>query len=131
MVVLIATRRHKILPAVCLALLIAWAGSAWGQGAKTFTGKITEIAKGTQLDLGKSDIYYTLRLAEYHNISFRLTVDDAARFGLIDKSGVSGVPTPKMSKGVGWKVRLTCDPKNLGENKAPVYKVTSLTKLDD
>ena len=115
----------------CLVLLIAWTGAAYGQATKTFTGKITEISKGTELDIGKKDIFYTLRLEEYHNISFRLTADEAVRYGLIDPAGISGVPTPKMSKGVGWKVRLTCDSKNLGENKAPVYKVNSVQKLEN
>ena len=32
------------------------------------------------------------------------------RYGLIEQAGPTGVVTPKMSKGIGWKVKLTCDP---------------------
>ncbi len=83
------------------------------------------------MDLNKKDIFYTLKLSEYPKIQFRLTPADAARFGVIDKAGPTGVVTPKMSKGMGWRVKLTCDNKNLGEYKAPVYKVTSLVRLED
>ena len=72
-----------------------------GQTTKTFTGKITEIAKGTQLDIGKTDIFYTVRLEEYHKISFRLTPDDAVRFGVIDKAGISGGADSQDEQGHG------------------------------
>ena len=43
-----------------------------GRPARPFTGKITEIARGTQLDLGKKDTFYILRLDDYPKIEFRL-----------------------------------------------------------
>jgi len=70
-------------------------------------------------------------LDEYPRAQFRLTLDDAVRYGLIEKAGPTGVVTPKMSKGIGWKVKLTCDPNYAGDPKSPTYKVTSLVKLGD
>ena len=53
---------------------------------------------------------------------------NAARFGLIDTDQPSAVITPGKVKGLGWKVRLTCDKKStLGE---PTYMVTNLERLD-
>jgi len=70
-------------------------------------------------------------LDEHPNIKFRLTLDDAVKFGVIENAGPTGVVTPKMSKGMGWKVKLTCETKNYGETRSPVYKVTSLEKMGD
>jgi hypothetical protein len=123
--------RNQVLLGVTLILLIIWAGAVSAQTTKTFTGKITEIAKGSQLDIAKTDIFYTIKLEEHPKIQFRLTPEDAARFGVIDKAGPTGVLTPKMNKGLGWSVKLTCDGNNLGENRAPVYKVTALVRLED
>ena len=123
--------RSKVLLGLGLVLVIAWAGAAHGQASKTFTGKITEIARGTQLDLGKKDTFYILRLEEYPKIEFRLASEDAVRFGVIEAAGPTAVVTPKKSKGLGWKVKLICDAKNLGSVKAPIYKVISLERLDD
>ena len=53
------------------------------------------------------------------------------RYGLIEKAGPTGVVTPKMSKGIGWRVKLTCNPSYTGRFKAPTYRVTSLVKLGD
>lgn len=123
--------KSKIILGLILVLLLVDLGPIFGQAGKTFTGKISEIAKGSELDINKRDVYYILRLDEYPKIMFRLTPADAVRFGVIESSGTSGVITPRMSKGLGWKVKLTCDPNNLGENKAPVYKVTGLVKLEN
>ncbi len=71
-----------------------------------------------------------MRLEEQPKISFRLSPEDAVKFGVIDKAGPTGVVTPKMSKGMGWKVKLTCNANNLGDYKVPVYKVTDLEKLE-
>jgi hypothetical protein len=128
---MISMQRSKALLAFWLVLVIAWVGVAHGQASKTFTGKIQEIAKGTQLDVGKKDTYYILRIEDYSNIDFRLTSEDAVRFGVIEAAGPTGVVTPKMSKGLGWKVKLTCDAKKTGPLKAPVYKVISLERLND
>jgi hypothetical protein len=128
---MMATPNGKIILGLALVFLIASVGLGFAQATKTFTGKITEIAKGTELGLGKKDIFYALRLDEYPNIKFRLSTEDAVRFGVIKDAGPTGVVTPKHSKGLGWKVRLTCDPNNLGQIKTPVYRVTSLVRLDN
>ena len=123
--------RNKALLGLGLVLVIAWAGAAQGQVTKSFTGKITEIARGTQLDIGKKDTFYILRLADYPKTEFRLAHEDAVRFGVIEAAGLTQVVTPKMSKGLGWKVKLTCDSNKTGSLKAPVYKVISLERLND
>ena len=123
--------RSKVLLGLWLVLLIAWAGAAHGQASTPFTGKITEIARGTQLDIGKQDTFYILRLAEHANTEFRLASEDAVRFGVIETGGPTAVVTPKQSKGLGWRVKLICDGKNLGLVKAPIYKVISLERLGD
>jgi hypothetical protein len=124
-------RHGKIILGLALVFLLAMVSLVSGQTTKTFSGKITEIAKGRQLDIGKTDIFFTLKLDEYPKIQFRLTPEDAVKFGVIETAGVTGVVTPKMSKGMGWKVKLTCDAKNVGDFKAPVYKVTSLVRQED
>ena len=124
-------RKSKIILGLVLVLLLVDLSPIFGQAGKTFTGKIIEISKGSELDLNKKDTFYILRLDEYLKVKFRLTPEDAVRFGVIDTTGTSGVITPRMSKGLGWKVKLTCDPKNLGENAAPIYKVTAMVKLED
>ena len=124
-------QRSKVLLGLGLVLVIAWAGAAHGQASKPFTGKITEIARGTQLDIGKKDTFYILRLAEYPNTEFRLASEDAVRFGVIEAAGPTAVVTPKQSKGLGWRVKLICDGNNLGLVKAPIYKVISLERLSD
>ena len=123
--------RNKALLGLGLVLVIAWAGAAHGQASKPFTGKITEIARGTQLDIGKKDTFYILRLDDYPKIEFRLAPEDAVRFGVIEAAGPTAVVTPKQSKGLGWRVKLICDGKNLGLVKAPIYKVISLERLSD
>jgi len=114
-----------------LVLVIAWAGAAHGQATKSFTGKITEIARGTQLDVGKTGTFYMLRLQDHPNIEFRLASEDAVKFGVVGAGGPAQVLTSKMSKGLGWKVKLTCDPHKTGSLKNPVYKVISLERLND
>lgn len=123
-------RRSKIILGLALVFLLAAAGPVSGQATKTFTGKITEISKGSELDIAKTDIFYTLRLEEFPKIHFRLTPQDAVKFGVIDATGTSGVLTPKKSKGLGWKVKITCDPNKTGPLEAPSYKVISLERLE-
>jgi hypothetical protein len=123
--------RSTVLLGLGLALVIAWAGAAHGQASTPFTGKITEIARGTQLDIGKKDTFYILRLAEYPKAEFRLAHEDAVRYGVIEAAGPTEVVTPKQSKGLGWRVKLICDGKNLGLLKTPIYKVISLERLND
>jgi hypothetical protein len=124
-------RKSKIILGLVLVLLLVDLGPIFGQAGKTFIGKISEIAKGSELDINKRDTFYILRLDEYPKIKFRLTPEDAVRFGVIETGGTSGVITPRMSKGLGWKVKLTCDPNKLGDLNAPIYKVTGLVKLED
>jgi len=125
------TRKNKIILGLALVFLLGAVGPVSGQTTKTFTGKISEIAKGSELDIAKTDTFYMVKLEEYPKIRFRLTPEDAVRFGVIEKAGPTGVVTPKMSKGMGWKVKLTCNASNLGDFKVPVYKVTALERLDN
>jgi hypothetical protein len=124
-------RRIKALLGLWLVVVLAWAGAAHAQATKTFTGKIIEIARGTQLDIGKHDTFYVVRLEEYPTTEFRISSKDAVHFGVIDATGPTAVVTPKMSKGLGWKVKLACEDKNLGLVKTPIYKVISLERLND
>jgi hypothetical protein len=123
--------RSTILLGLGLALVMAWAGAAQAQSSKTFIGKITTIARGTELEPGKSDTYYILRLANYPKTEFRLAHADALRFGVIQAAGPTAVVTPKQSKGLGWNVKLTCENKNLGLRSAPIYRVISVARLKD
>ncbi len=124
------TLRSKIILGLVMVVLLVNAGPALAQ-TKVFTGKITEIARGTELDIAKTETFYVIKLEEYPKIKFRMKTDDAERWGVVQKGGVTGVVTPKMSKGMGWRVKLTCDATNYGEVQAPVYKVTSLEHLGD
>jgi hypothetical protein len=133
------TRKVKIIIGLALVLLLVevgptlaqYGGPTLGQATKTFTGKITEIAMGTELDILKSAKFYIVRLEEYPKIQFRLSLEDAERYGLVARGGPTGVVTPKMSKGIGWRVKLTCDPYYAGDIKSPTYRVTALQKLED
>ena len=125
-----ATRNGKIVLGLTLVLLMAGVGAVFAQATKTFTGKITEIAKGTELGASKRDIFYTVRLDEHPNIQFRLSLEDAKRFEVIGPTGATAVLSPKMSTGLGWKVKLTCDANKTGPLKSPIYKVISLERLD-
>ena len=128
---IMATRKITIIVGLVLVLLLVDLGPISGQASKTFTGKISEITKGTELDINKKDTFYTLRLEEHPKISFRLSPEDAVRFGVVDATGTTGVLTPKKTKGLGWQVKLNCDPNKTGPLDAPVYKVISLQRLDD
>ena len=126
-----AFRNGKIILSIALAFLLVGIGPVFGQATKTFTGKISEIAKGSELGIARRDIFYTLRLAEHPGILFRLTPEEAVRSGVIEATGNTVVLTPRMSKGLGWNVKLDCDPGNTGSRDTPVYKVISLEKLTD
>jgi hypothetical protein len=116
-----------------LALVVGFngGGPATPHGVKYFTGKITEIARGSEMEPGKRENFYMLRLDEAPNTTFRLSPKDAVRFGVIEAAGPAAVVTPKMSKGLGWRVKLTCNAPPTGSLKAPVYQVTSLERLGD
>jgi len=117
-----------LLPAFFLSGALASYGAA---ATPTFTGKIQEIRKGTALGLGKRETFYTIKLASEPKPEFRLSDDDAVHYGLVDPAGPSMVVTPKMKKGLGWKVTLTCDYDPTGSLSAPVYRVKALKRLDD
>jgi hypothetical protein len=125
--------RNQVLLGLGLLLVIAWTGAAHGQATKSFTGKITEIARGTQLDntKGNKESFYMVRLEDYPNIEFRLASQDAVRFGVVAAGAPAQVLTSKMNKGLGWKVKLTCDSHKTGSLKTPVYTVISLERLGD
>lgn len=123
-----AARKIKFVIVLVLVLLLVDLGALCGQGTKTFTGKISEISKGTELDINQHGTFYTLRLEEQPKISFRLSNADAVRFGVIDPTGML---TPKKSKGLGWQVKLDCNSANIGSRDVPVYQVISLKRLKD
>ncbi|MDP3181810.1 MAG: hypothetical protein Q8M54_03210 [Desulfobaccales bacterium] len=124
------TRNDKIILGLALVFLMAQAGSVCAQPTKTFTGVVKEIGKATNLNIGQTDTFYIVRLDNYPNAEFRLPPGDAVRYGLIETAGSSGVVTPKQSKGLGWKVKLTCDNKPQGPVKAPIYRVLSLERVN-
>ncbi|OGP71738.1 MAG: hypothetical protein A2Y80_01725 [Deltaproteobacteria bacterium RBG_13_58_19] len=102
--------------------------TAAAQTRLTYVGKIQEIASKTGLTLGSSGKYLALRLDSQPKLDFRLTVEDGVRFGLIEETGTSAVLTPGRLKGLGWKVRLTCEKKATFTDT--LYWVTNLERLD-
>ncbi len=124
-------RKVSFIIALVLVLLLVDLGPIVAQDGKTFTGKIAEIAQGTELDIARTGTFYTIKLEEYPKIKFRLKTADAERWGVVQRGGISGVVTPKMSKGLGWRVKLSCEGTNYGDSKSPVYKVTALQRMGD
>jgi hypothetical protein len=114
-----------------LAFCLAGALASYGAPATaTFTGKIQDIRMATALGIAKRETFYTIKLDSKPKAEFRLSVDEAVHYGLVDPAGPSMIVTPKMKKGLGWKVRLTCD-NPTGPLSAPVYQVRSLKRLDN
>jgi hypothetical protein len=113
---------------LALVLVLAGVAPVLAQG-KTFTGTITEIARGTELDVGRHANYFVLRLKEYPETEFRLAQDEAVRYGVVDPTGTSGLLTPKKCKGLGWKVKLSAKPAFTGWTSSNSYQVLSLQKL--
>ncbi len=97
----------------------------------TFTGKITEIRRATELGLNQKDVFYIIKLDTKAHEQFRISTDEAVAYGLVEQGGPSQVVTPRQAKGLGWKVRLTCDSQPTGPVKTPVYRVKTLERLDD
>lgn len=93
-----------------------------------FVGKIQEVGSKTTLTPTSTEKYLVIKLDSKPNIDFRLTATDAARFGLIEAKGPSPIITPGRVKGLGWKVRLTCDKQTTFSES--IYMVTNLEKLD-
>jgi hypothetical protein len=125
------SRRTIITTLLLLAFFLAGALASYGAPAVAiFTGKIQDIRKATALGLGKRETFYTIKLDTKPRYEFRFSEDDAVSYGLVDPAGPSMVVTPKMKKGLGWKVRLTCD-NPTGSLSTPVYRVRSLERLDN
>jgi hypothetical protein len=124
------TRHNQIILGLALVLLMAQAGPVWAQATQSFTGVIKEIAKAASLGIGKTDTFFVVKLDNYPETQFRLAPDEAVRSGLIDQTAVSGVLTPQKNKGLGWKVKLTCDKRYDGPRTAPIYKVMSLERVN-
>jgi len=92
-------------------------------------GKIEEIAtKTTMSPVGGMEKYLAIKLDSKPKLDFRVTYRDASSFGLIDTDHPSAVLVPGKIKGLGWKVRLTCDKKTTMSD--PIYMVTNLERLD-
>ena len=125
------SRKTIITTLLLLAFFLAGALASSGAPATaTFTGKIQDIRKATALGLGKRETFYTIKLDNKPKPEFRLSVEDAVHYGLVDPAGPSMVVTPKMKKGLGWKVTLTCEGPT-GSLSAPVYRVKALKRLDN
>ena len=95
----------------------------------TFTGKIEEVAMKTVLTpLGGSEKILTIKLDTEPHLEFLVTAGDAIKIGLIT-SRPSTVLLPSQVKGIGWKVRLTCE-KRTTFGGEPTYPVKKLKILD-
>ncbi len=121
-------------------MLLAWAGTGYAAGwgnprssssAGVFTGKITSISKGSEMEPGRNESFYVVKLDSKPNAEFRLSPEQAVKYGVVAAAGNSAVVTPKDSKGLGWKVRLTCQGRPEGSLTAPVYQVKSLERINN
>ena len=122
--------RKAILTTLFL-LAFGLAGVLASYGAPAiFTGKIQDIRKATTLGPGKRGTFYIIKLDNQPKAEFRLSEDEAVHYGLVAAAGPSTVVTPKMKKGLGWKVKLTCDNPS-GPLSAPVYQIRSLERLEN
>jgi hypothetical protein len=120
----------KIFPLVLVLVGLSVLSAAAQDKGLTFVGKIEEIATKTTLTpVGAMEKILTLKLDSKPKLDIRMTTTDAARFGLLGTDQPSGVITPGKIKGVGWKVKLTCDKKTTFGGE-PTYLVTNLERLD-
>jgi hypothetical protein len=118
----------KIIPFLVLLWLLTVLTAAAQTTRQTYVGKIQEIGSKTGLTMASAGKYLVIKLDSQPKIEFRVTPEDAARFGLIEEKGSSAVLTPGRIKGLGWKVRLTCDKKvSLADT---TYLVTNLERLE-
>ena len=122
----------KIFPFILMLFALTVLSAAAQDKGLTFTGKIEEIAMKTSVgpmgSMGGMEKNLAIKLDSKPKLDIRVTYRDAARFGLIDTDQPSAVLTPGKIKGVGWKVRLTCDKKTTMSE--PFYVVTKLERLD-
>jgi len=123
-----------MLKKIILLLIVIWPLTALAAGEQSmgliFTGKIEEISSRTDMmpNIGAREKFLIIKLDSKPKTEFRITAKNAARFGLIDNEEPGAVITPGKIKGLGWKVRLTCDKK--GTFGEPYYLVSNLEKLD-
>jgi hypothetical protein len=119
----------KFFPILLLLFAFADLSMAAQDTGLTFVGKIEEISMKTSMGpMGGMEKNLAIKLDSKPKLDFRMTAMDASRFGLIDTDQPSAVLTPGKIKGLGWKVRVTCDKKaTMGD---PYYLVTNLEKLD-
>jgi hypothetical protein len=125
------TCRGKIFITILLAICLTGIMAPAAQASVTFKGKIDEIRKATALGLGERDVFFVIKLNTEPYKLFRMTPNDALSYGIIDQVGNSQIVTPKQAVGLGWKVKLDCDPNPEGALNRPVYRVKDLEKLDD
>jgi hypothetical protein len=97
-----------------------------------FIGKIEEIALKSNISpkgMGPVEKTLAIKLDSKPHLDLRITTKDAARFGLIDTAHPSAVLMPGQVKGVGWRVRLTCDKITVFGGES-IYKVVKVDRLN-
>ncbi len=124
-------KQSKIILSSVLTLVLFWVAAAAGQGLAYYKGKITEISKATQLGLGEKGTFFTIRIDTKPKMDFRLSREDAVKYGLIEAGGGSEVLTPKQMKGLGWNVRITVEKESRGLQGNPVYHVKDVERMSD
>lgn len=125
------TPRRKIIPGLLVAILLAGVGAASGQSLNYYTGKITEISKATALGLGEKGTFFIIKIDTKPKLDFQISREDAVKFGLIEAGGGSEVLTPKQTKALGWKVKITSEKEDRGLRGGPIYHIKSLERLND
>ena len=119
----------KIVLLSVLFLVVAVQSGAEQTTGLVFVGKIQEISSKTTLTPTSKENSLVIKLDSKPNTEFLLTAADGARFGLIETKGPSPILAPGRVKGLGWKVRLTCDKQSFAFGN-PTYTVTNLERLD-
>ena len=114
---------------LAVLLLVALAPGAYPQKSTDFTGKVT--LANTQVANGKFEI--VLRLAEYPENVFYISLEDAPKFGLasdqeIRSGGEFGQLIANLDALKGRKVKLSCVKKE--EAGSPGYRVKALQRLN-
>lgn len=123
---------RKVIPLIVLVCAVTVL-AAVAQDKVTFEGKIEEIAVRTTISpvgQGRTEKNLAIKLDSKPNLDISVSARDAVKFGLIDTEQPSAVLAPGRIKGVGWKVRLTCDKKTNMSLADPFYIVTKLERLD-
>ena len=122
---------HRKLISLTCAFTFLVVFAACASGPKEITG-IIKSAEASKVN-NMLEILITL---EGHPETYLVHLKDTHKFGLtkgekISTAGEFTVMMQEIAATKGWKVKLTYDAKNLGEeNKAAIYPVTSLSRLD-